>query len=139
VIIMRQSLVKSNFIILLLVLQFVPLVLFPPESFASTTQEWWLPVLLAAMTIVAIFQLVVRRSVVMWPWYLVSFAQGFNIISRLLMIMPHATRNEGGAQVFNTGYVILSFISMLLSAFFLWYTELPEVRIGLLREKVAEQ
>jgi hypothetical protein len=134
---MRQSLVKYNIIILILVLQFIPLVLFPPASFAATTQEWWLPVLLAAMTIVGIFQLVVRRSVASWPWYLVSFAQGFNIISRLMMIMPHATRNVEGVQVFNTGYVVLSLISMLLSAFFLWYTELPEVRVGLLRDKVV--
>jgi hypothetical protein len=136
---MRQSLVKTNIIIVFLVLEFIPLVLFPPASFASTTQEWWLPVMLAAMTIVAIFQLVVRRSVVMWPWYLVSFAQGFNIISRLLMIMPHATRNVDGAQVFNTSYVVLSLLSMLLSAFFLWYTELPEVRVGLLRDKIVGQ
>jgi hypothetical protein len=134
---MRQSLVKYNIIILILVLQFIPLVMFPPESFAATTQEWWLPVLLAAMTIVGIFQLVVRRSVASWPWYLVSFAQGFNIISRLMMIMPHATRNDNGAQVFNTAYVILSVTSMLISAFFLWYTELPEVRVGLLRDKVV--
>jgi zinc transporter ZupT len=72
--------------------------------------------------------------VALWPWYLVSFAQGFNIISRLMMIMPHATRNQDGAQVFNTSYVILTLISMLLSSFFLWYTELPDVRMGLLRK-----
>jgi len=54
-----------------------------------------------------------------------------------MMIMPHATRNQGGVQVFNGGYVVLSFLSMLLSAFFLWYTELPDVRVGLLREKTA--
>ena len=133
---MRQSLVNPNVIVAFLVLQFIPLVMFPPASFASTTQEWWLPVLLAVMTIVGIFQLVARRSVAGWPWYLVSFAQGFNIISRLMMFMPHATRNVGGAQVFNAGYVILSTLSMALSAFFLWYTELPEVRVGLLRDKI---
>jgi hypothetical protein len=131
---LRQSLAKPTIIILVLILQFIPLVLFPAESFAPTTQEWWLPVLLAALALVAIFQLVFRRSVALWPWYLVSFAQGFNIISRLMMIMPHATRNQDGAQVFNTSYVILTLISMLLSSFFLWYTELPDVRMGLLRK-----
>jgi hypothetical protein len=131
---LRQSLARPNIIILVLILQFIPLVLFPAESFAPTTQEWWLPVLLAGLALAAIFQLVFRRSVVLWPWYLISFAQGFNIISRLMMIMPHATRNEGGAQVFNTSYVVLSIISMLMSAFILWYTELPDVRMGLLRK-----
>jgi hypothetical protein len=28
----------------------------------------------------------------------------------------------------------LTFVSMLLSSFMLWYTELPDVRLGLVRE-----
>jgi hypothetical protein len=70
----------------------------------------------------------------MWPWYLLSFAQGFNIISRLMMMMPHATVTVGGHEVFNTGYISLTFLSMLLSAFILWFIELPEVRMVMLRE-----
>jgi len=130
---LRQSLIKSNAIKLILLLQFIPLILFPPDSFSTKTQEWWLPVLLAVLVVVAVIQLF-RHSLALWPWYLISFAQGFNIISRLMMLMPHATRNDNGVQVFNTPYVVLTVLSLLLSAFLLWYTELPEVRQGLARE-----
>lgn len=128
----RQFLINPKVIPAILVLQFVPLVLFPPESFSATTQEWWLPVLMAVLIMIAIVQ-IFRRATTIWPWNLLSFAQGLNIISRLMMILPHATRNENGAQFFNTPYVVLSLIAMLLSAFMLWYTELPDVRLGFLR------
>jgi hypothetical protein len=129
--VLRQSLVKPNTIKLFLILQFIPLILFPPESFK--TQAWWLPVLLATLVVVAVIRLF-RHSLAPWPWHLISFAQGFNIISRLMMLMPHVTRNDNGAQVFNTPYVVLTVFSLVFSAFLLWYTELPEVRLGLVRE-----
>jgi hypothetical protein len=130
----RRALTSRSVIIPLLILQLVPLVLFPPESFAPTTQEWWLPVLLAMMVLWADFELILRRSDKTWPWYLMSFAQGFNIISRIMMLWPHATKVVGQATVLNAPYVILTFVAMALSAFLLWYTELPDVRLGLVRE-----
>jgi hypothetical protein len=45
-----------------------------------------------------------------------------------MMFMPHATRNNSGVQEFNSLYVIIAIISMLLSAFEIWYNDLPEVR-----------
>jgi hypothetical protein len=128
---LRQSLTRPKTIALILFLQLIPLVLFPPSSFGPDTQEWWLPVLLAVLVLLAVYQLVFRHSFAQWPWYLVSFAQGFNIISRLMMIMPHATIIQNGVQVYDTLYLLLSVISMIISAFLLWYTELPEVRLGL--------
>jgi len=130
----RRALASRSVIIPVLILQLVPLVLFPAESFAPTTQEWWLPVLLAVMVLWADFELMVRRSDKTWPWDLMSFAQGFNIISRIMMLWPHATRVAGQATVLNAPYVILTFVAMMLSAFLLWYTELPDVRLGLVRE-----
>jgi hypothetical protein len=91
-----------------------------------------LPVVLAVLALISTIQLF-RQSVATWPWHLIGFSQGFNIISRLLMLFPHATYNLNGAQFFNSTYVILTLISMGLSAFLLWYTELPEVRMGLLK------
>jgi hypothetical protein len=128
-----QTLTRRPWIIALLVLQIAPLLMFPAESFAPTTQEWWLPALLTLMVIVAVFQIIVRRSPAQWPWSLISFAQGFNIISRLMMLWAHATVTQGEAQVINWPYVVLTFVSMGLSAFFLWYFEKPAVRVGLLR------
>jgi hypothetical protein len=123
---MRKILVTPNMTVILLWLQFVPLILFPLSSYNVTTQEWWLPAMLVVLALVGTVQLVVRRSLAPWPWYLISFSQGFNIISRLMMVMP---------QVFNGLYVTLSVISMLASAFYLWYTELPEVRLNVLPHK----
>ncbi len=131
---LRHKIASRSFIVLLLILQFVPLVLFPPESFSPNTQEWWLPVMLAVLALVGTVQLVGRGSGEAWPWYLMSFAQGFNVISRIMLIWPHATVQVSSANVPNWPYIILSFVSMALSTFMLWYMELPEVRMGLVRE-----
>ena len=130
----RQQLASPGVIKTILFLQFIPLILFPPASLKLSSQEWWLPVLLALLALVAVVQLVFQKSLALWPWYLVAFAQGFNIISRLMMLMPHATISVGEAQVLNTPYIVLTVISMAFSAFLLWYTEWPEVRLGLVRE-----
>src|SRR5512146_3280248 len=96
----RQFLTTRTTISVMMILQFIPMVLFPPESFSPTTQEWWLPVVLAVLTIISIIQ-IFRHSVAVWPWNLISFSQGFNIISRLMMILPHATYNASGSQYFD--------------------------------------
>jgi hypothetical protein len=129
---LRKTLSNRILIPILLCLQIVPLLLFPLASYTVKSQEWWLPALLTFLVILALIQLLIRRTTKAWPWYLVSFAQGFNIISRLMMLMPHATKNVGGAQVFNAPYVVLAIASMLLSAFVIWYSDLPEVRNKLL-------
>ena len=131
---MRKALTGPGVIIALLFTQFIPLVLFPADSFSPTSQVWWLPIMLAVMVLVADFALVVRRSISVGPWYLISFVQGFNIISRLMMVWPHATQDIGGQATFYGLYVGLTIISLVWSAFLLWYFELPEVRNGLLRE-----
>jgi hypothetical protein len=129
----RGKLTSRKAIVAVLILQLIPLVLFPPESFSPSTQEWWLPVLLAVLVLLGDFELIVRRSSQSWPWYLMSFSQGFNIISRLMMLWPHATKTVGGATVANMPYILLTFVAIGLSVFLLWYSELPEVRVGLLR------
>jgi hypothetical protein len=130
----RRVLTTPGMIVALLVLQFIPLMLFPAESFSPKTQEWWLPVLLALMVIIADVQLIMRRSSAAWPWYLMSFAQGFNIISRMMMVWPHATTAVNKQYVLNGPYIVLTALSLTFSAFMLWYMELPETRMGLLRK-----
>ncbi len=130
---LRRTLTTPGMIVAVLILQLIPPLLFPPESFSPQTQEWWLPVLLALMVIIADIELIVRRSSVAWPWHLMSFAQGFNIISRLMMVWPHATITVGKQSVLNGPYLVLTAVSLALSAFMLWYIELPETRVGLLR------
>ncbi len=133
--IMQRGMITSRkAIIAILILQLIPLMLFPTESFSPNTQEWWLPVLLAVLIILADFELIARRSSQLWPWYLMAFSQGFNIISRLMMLWPHATRTVSGATVANLPYIFLTLMAIGLSALLLWYMELPEVRLGLLRD-----
>ncbi len=129
---LRKFLSGRLLVIVILCLQVVPLLLFPPSSYTLTSQEWWLPVVLTALVIVALVQILIRRSPSVSPWYILSFSQGFNIISRLMMLMPHANMYVAGVQRFNTSYVVLTAVSMILSVFEIWYCDLPEVRNRLL-------
>jgi len=125
---MSAALTRRPVIVLVLILQIIPLLLLPAQSYSTKTQEWWLPALLALLVVLADFQIIGRQRVESWPWYLISFAQGFNIISRLLMLWPNSTQNVGGAWVVNVPYIVLTLLAMVLSVFALWYTELSEVR-----------
>jgi hypothetical protein len=129
----RSFLVRQGSIVGILFFQIVPLLLFPPSAFSPNTQEWWLPALLAALVLIADVEVIARRSVLLWPWHLMIFAQGFNIISRLMMLWSHATVTVGGATVPNLPYLSTTVVAMTLSAMLLWYLELPAVRMGLLR------
>ncbi len=128
----RSALTAPGTISLILILQLIPFVLFPPQSFSGTSQEWWLPVLLGIMVLVADFQIIVRRTPNLSPWNLLAFAQGFNIISRLMMVWAHATISVNKTIVPNWPYLILTLASMALSVFVLWYTEKSEVRMAFL-------
>ena len=134
---MLKTITSPKALTTLLILQLVPLVLFPVESFIGNaqgaSQEWWLPFILGLLTLWAIIEVVFRHSTATWPWNLFAFAQGFNIISRLMMILPHAIQNNNGVQSVDVAYVSLTLTSIILSALFLWYTELPETRLGLFR------
>jgi len=127
----RIDLANPKLIKAILLLQFIPILLFPPSTFELTSQTWWLPAILVVLAIVGVIQ-VFRKSVAAWPLYLISFAQGFNVISRLLMLMPQSTQGVEG-KIFNGPFFILSIISMAASAFVLWYVEKPEVKQQLLR------
>jgi hypothetical protein len=116
----------------MLVLQIAPLIVFPLSTFTFKSQEWWLPLLLTILVIIAVVQILVRRVQAPWPWHLLSFAQGFNIISRLMMLLPHASEFAGGVQRFNTDYVVITVASMLFSALEIWYVDVPEVRRSVL-------
>ena len=129
---LRKLLSNRIAIYVVLCLQLAPLLILPASSYSPKTQEWWLPIVLCFLVILALVQLIFRKSQASWPWYLLAFSQGFNIISRLMMLLPHATENAAGVQRFNTEYVVIAAVAMVLSAFEIWYCELPEVRTRLL-------
>jgi heme/copper-type cytochrome/quinol oxidase subunit 4 len=125
---MRTFLTQPKVVSAILVLQFIPLLLLPPSSYSLRTQEWWLPLFLTILAVFSAVQVSFRHSTAAWPWSLISFAQGFNIISRLMLIMPHITMNVEGSQVFNGLYFLMTVISITLSAGIIWMFDLPEVK-----------
>jgi hypothetical protein len=131
---MRRNLLSQPLaIIIILLLQIIPLVLFPLDVFEPTSQVWWLPAILVICVLVADFQLIVRRSSSVNPWLLIGFAQGFNVISRLMMVWPNATVTTEAGTAVNWLYLILTVISIVASWWLLIYTEKPEIREGLLK------
>jgi hypothetical protein len=130
---MFRKIITSRIMVpVLLAFQVVPLIIFPLKSYSLSSQEWWLPLVLTLLALIALVQVLVRHNHASWPWYLLSFAQGFNIISRIMMLFAHATlTQEGGALYANVPYIVIAFVAMLLSAFEIWYCELPEVRMRL--------
>jgi hypothetical protein len=49
------------------------------------------------------------------------------------MLWPNITRTSEAGIAVNWQYIFLTFVAMMLSAFILWYTEKPAVRVGLLQ------
>ena len=129
----QRMIAGRGFITAILICQIIPLMLFPLASLSPSSQEWWLPVMLTVLVLLADVQLIARHSTQVWPWHLLSFAQGFNIISRLMMIWPHTTRYVDGVMSINFPYVLLTVVSLTCSGLLLWYMDLPEVRLGLVR------
>jgi hypothetical protein len=84
--------------------------------------------MLTALVVYALVQLLIRRTRSMAPWYIISFAQGFSIISRLMMLLPHSTIGQGSEKRFDLPYVLLALASICLSWLWIWYCDLPEVR-----------
>ncbi|MHB0924455.1 MAG: hypothetical protein ACYC3H_10890 [Bellilinea sp.] len=134
---LRKNISQPTVVTILLILQFIPLLLFPVEIYSPTSQQWWLPVILTILAILAVIKITIQRSSELWPWYLVSFSQGFNIISRLMMLMPHATYNVEGSQVADIAYILTNVVSILISAGYIIYAELPDVRLSMLAQKEA--
>ncbi len=134
---LRKSLSQPTVVTVLLILQFVPILLFPADVYSPASQQWWLPVILTILAFFAVIKIAVQRTSEIWPWYLVSFSQGFNIISRLMMLMPHATVNVEGTQVADLAYIITNVVSILISVGYIIYAELPDVRLSMLAQKEA--
>ncbi len=126
---LRQMSTNRGLINLILAVQFIPLLLFPLDSFSPQTQEWWLPALLALLALIASLQLIVRHNTAVWPWNLMAFSQGFNIISRLMLLWSHATVNVAGTAVLNLTYILLTLLALALSFFLLLFIERPDVRM----------
>jgi hypothetical protein len=124
----RRPLYSRSIIILILILQIIPLLLFPPRIYGSGSQQLWLPALLVLFVVFADARLIFGRTHWIGAWYLLAFAQGFNVISRLMLVWPNGSSVAGKVVVVNWDYVLLSLLAIALSTWLLVYMEKPEVR-----------
>lgn len=134
---LRKKIAQPAVVSILLIVQFIPLLLFPPDIFSTSSQQWWLPALLTALSIFATIKIIVQRTTELYPWYLISFSQGFNVISRLMMLMPHATNNVGGVLKADWVYIITNIVAVIISYGYIYIAELPDVRQSQLPVKPA--
>ena len=105
--------------------QFIPVLLYPPAALASAN----LVILAVAIAIFALvgFYLVQRR---VWAKTLTIFVQGFNIITRLMILIAHAAnpiKDGGGA---NWDVIIFNLVAIGLSTLILYRFDVPEIELA---------
>lgn len=112
----------DKFIWAIAVLQFIPTLMFPPAVLASAK----ITVLALPLVLFALlgWGLVRRR-----PWALTMsvFVQGFNVIIRVLMLLPRVVTN-GRVDV---AWLVFSILAVALSLVFLFLLEKPDVQIAI--------
>lgn len=102
--------------------QFIPTLMFPPEVLASAKiTVLALPILLFALLG---WGLVRRRT---WALTMSIFVQGFNVIVRVLMLLPRVV-TKGTLDV---GWLVASILAIALSLVFLLFLEKPDVQIAI--------
>ena len=112
-------------LIVVAALQFLAPLCLPPRMLAGISPVVWL--LAAALFVLLGVALLRRRA---WARLATIFVQGFNILVRLLILMPNvATRSSAGKVTLDAPLLITFVISMLLSAVVLYYVDLPEVQM----------
>ncbi|MDH7488332.1 MAG: hypothetical protein QHH80_02350 [Anaerolineae bacterium] len=104
------------------ILQFIPTLMFPPAVLTSARiTVLALPILLFAFLG---WGLVRRRP---WALTLSVFVQGFNVIVRVLMLLPRVVV----AGKLDVAWLVASILAVILSLVFLFLLEKPDVQIAI--------
>lgn len=112
-------------LILAAALQFLAPLCLPPRMLASISPVLW--ALVAALFLLLGIALLRRRA---WGRLATIFVQGFNILVRLLVLLPNVVTKASGGQSSVDVWLLGTFlVSMLLSAVVLYYVDLPEVQM----------
>jgi hypothetical protein len=111
---------KKKFLLPIILLQIVPIVIFPLETITAGLSIFGFVALLFALLGYGLWR---GRS---WALSMSIFIQGFNIIIRLMMFFPHALRVDGSG--WDVSYLILATLSMVLSGWFLLRLDKPDIR-----------
>lgn len=108
-----------NRLLILLILQVIPLILFPPKLLANA-----LPILGFLVVLYILLGWAVMRGRG-WALTLCIFIQGLNVIVRLMMFFPN-TVNKAGA--FDLTYAAISLVAIILSIWFVFRLDRADVR-----------
>lgn len=101
--------------IALMLIQFIPLILIPPNIIAANSQVLTMPVFLVLLTLVATAALAMGNRTA-WPRAMLIFAQGINVVTRLMMLVSRAMP----ADTVDGLFVLLSFVAIGLSGYVLY-------------------
>jgi hypothetical protein len=104
----------------IIVLQILPLILFPPSLLAS---GWLAMVLLAVIFVLLGIALIRGKN---WALSMSLFMQGINIVVRMMMVFPNSQIAATGAVSWE--FVITSILAIGLSLFFLLRLDQPDIR-----------
>jgi hypothetical protein len=75
--------------IALMVIQFIPLLLIPPSTIQADSQVLTIPVFLVLLAAIATAALAMGNRTA-WPRTMLIFAQGINVVIRLMMLVSQA-------------------------------------------------
>ncbi len=104
----------------IIVLQIIPLLLFPVDYFAS---GWWAILFMIVIFVLLGIALIRGR---LWALTMSIFLQGINAVIRMMMLLPNAQNIATGAL--NWPFVITSTLSIILSIWFLLRLDKPDIR-----------
>ena len=104
----------------IIVLQIIPLLLFPFSLLAS---GWW--AILFMIVIFVLLGIALLRGK-LWALTMSIFLQGINAVIRIMMFLPNAQNIADGSL--NWPFVISSTLSIILSIWFLLRLDKPDIR-----------
>jgi uncharacterized membrane protein (DUF2068 family) len=110
---------NKRFLLPIILLQFIPIVLFPLETLQSGIPVVGVVILLFALLGYGLWR---GRT---WGLYMSIFTQGLNIIIRMMMFFPHAVSEQG---VWDLTYIVINVVSMALSGWFLLRFQRPDIQ-----------
>ncbi len=128
-----KKLSDRTFFFLLLALQVIAVVIYPPSFFRANPQAAILPPALSLLFIIALVMLNTGALDRMAGRSFLVFIQGINIIMRLMMLFPHL--KSGGQWDFSL--LIIELVAMGLS----WFTivQMEQLPLSVLRFKSASE
>ncbi len=111
---------QKKFLFPIIILQIIPIIIFPLKTIASAISIFGFVALVFVLLGYGLWR---GRS---WALSMSIFIQGFNIITRLMMLFPHAIHKDGSG--WDVSYLIMAIISMAISGWFLVRLDKPDVR-----------